>query len=196
MTAIPKQVRFTEAEYLAIERAAEFKSEYYEGRLVELSGASYFHNVVKDNLIGCIGNALKGSPCRTLSSDMRAKIPRAHSYSYPDIVILCGEPEFADDKFDILLNPTAIIEVLSPSTERFDRRGKFRRYQRIESLQEYVLVAQDEMLCERFVRGSDESWVLTTFDDPAGAFAMVTGSVKILLSEIYRGVELPEPPIR
>ena len=196
MTAIPKKVQFTEAEYLAIERAAEFKSEYYDGEMFATAGASFLHNVVRDNLIGELGNQLKGGPCRTLSSDMRVKIPRARSYTYPDIVILCGKPEFAEDKFDILLNPTAIIEVLSPSTERFDRRGKFRRYQRIESLQEYVLVAQDEMLCERFVRGADESWVLTTFDDPTGAFAMVTGSVKIPLSEIYRGVELPEPPIR
>ena len=196
MTAIPKKVQFTEAEYLAIERAAEFKSEYYDGEIFAMAGASLPHNLVKDNLILAIGKRLEGGPCRTLSSDMRIKAPRVRSYCYPDIIIQCGKPELEDNKFDTLLNPTAIIEVLSPSTERFDRRGKFRRYQRIESLQEYVLVAQDEMLCERFVRGADESWVLTTFDDPTGAFAMVTGSVKIPLSEIYRGVELPEPPIR
>lgn len=196
MTAVPKKQRFTEAEYLAIERAAEFNSEYYDGEIFAMSGASLAHNFVKDNLAREIGMRLKDGPYFTLSSTMRVKVPRARSYSYPDVIILCGKPELEDDQFDTLLNPTAIIEVLSPSTERFDRRGKFRPYQRIESLKEYVLVAQDEMLCERFVRGADNTWVLTTFDDPAGEFEMVTGPVRIPLVEIYRGVELPEPPIR
>jgi Uma2 family endonuclease len=196
MTAVPKKPKFTEAEYLALERAAEYKSEYYDGEIFAMAGASLPHNFIKDNLVAAIGGQLKGGPCRTLSSAMRVKIPRARSYTYPDIVILCGKPELEDDRFDTLLNPTAIIEVLSPTTETFDRRGEFRRYQRMESLQEYVLVAQDEMLCERFVRGSDNSWVLTTFDDPAGEVALVTGPVRIPMAEIYRGVDLPEPPIR
>ena len=195
MTALPKKT-FSEAEYLALERAAEYRSEYYDGEIFARAGASYPHNRIKSNIEALVNAQLAGTSCFTMSSDMRVKIPRARAYVYPDIVIVCGEPEFEDESFDILLNPVAIIEVLSPSTENFDRRGKFRRYQRIPSLKEYVLVAQDEMLCERFVRGKDETWVLTTFDDPKEDFALGTLPVRFPLADIYKGVELPEPPIR
>ena len=156
MTAVPKKQFFsTEAEYLELERAAEYKSEYYDGEIFAMAGAKFAHNCVKDNLVIELGRRFKGGPCRTLSSDMRVNIPRVKAYAYPDILIVRGEPIFLDDKKDTLLNPAVIIEVLSPSTESFNRRGKFRRYQKIDTLREYILVAQDEPLCERFVRSEE-----------------------------------------
>jgi Uma2 family endonuclease len=194
MTAIPKR-KLSEEEYLASERAAEFKSEFYDGEMFAMAGATYPHNRIKDNLARHIGNQLEGHDCVPLTSDMRVKAPRARAYMYPDIVIVCGKPEFADDKKDTLLNPVAVIEVLSPTTESFDRGGKRRRYEKIKSLKEYVLVSQDEMLCERYVRhGDNGSWLLTSFDDPSGDFALTSVPVRIPMAEIYRGVELPEPP--
>jgi Uma2 family endonuclease len=193
MTAVPKR-KLTEAEYLAIERAAAFKSEYYDGEMFAMAGATYPHNRIKDNLASALNSRFTGGPCFALTSDMRVKNARARAYSYPDIVVVCGKPEFSDDKGDNLLNPTVLIEILSPSTESFDRRGKFRRYQKLESLKEYVLVAQDEMLVERYVRQESGSWLLTSFDDPAGEFALASVPVRVPLAEIYRGVELPAPP--
>ena len=194
MTAVPKK-KLTEAEYLAIERAAEFRSEFYDGEMFAMSGATYGHNRVKDNLARQLGNRLEGGPCFVMVSDMRVQVSRAGAYTYPDIVIVCGEPQFADEKQDTLLNPVVIFEVLSPTTETFDRRGKFRRYKKLESLKEYVLVAQDEVLCERFVRQPNGSWLLTEFDDPAGEFALASVPVLVPVADIYRGVDLPaEPP--
>ncbi len=194
MTAVPKKQFYSEAEYLELERAAEFRSEYYDGEIFAMAGAKFAHNRVKENLAGELFRRPKGGRCQTLSSDMRVNIPRAKAFTYPDILIVCGEPVFLDDKHDTLLNPVVIIEVLSPSTENFNRRGKFRRYQKIATLQEYILVAQDEPLCERFVRGEDDSWILTTFDDPAGQFALATISARIPMADIYRGVEFPPDP--
>jgi Uma2 family endonuclease len=193
MTAVPKR-KLTEAEYLAIERAAAFKSEYYDGEMFAMAGASHPHNLIKDNLVVEIGSRLKSSKCQVLSSDMRVKTASARAYSYPDVIIVCDKPEFADDRKDTLLNPLVLFEVLSPTTESFDRGGKFHRYQKLESLKEYILVAQDQMLLERYVRQDNDSWLLTSFDDPAGEFALTSVPVRVPLAEIYRGVELPAPP--
>ena len=143
MSALPKP-KLTVAEYLARERRAEFKSEFFNGEVFAMAGASRAHNFVKENLIGELFARLKGGPCRTLSSDQRVSVAATGLYAYPDIIILCGPAvsDPADD--DTLTNPTVLIEVLSPSTERYDRGAKFRNYQKIPSLLEYVLVAQDE----------------------------------------------------
>src|SRR5262245_17637844 len=130
MTAVPKQL-MTPAEYLVKERAAEFKSEYYRGEMFAMAGASYEHTVICANLVQELGSQLKGSQCRTLSQDMRVKVSASGLYTYPDVIVLCGPPELEDEQGDTLLNPRVIVEVLSDSTERYDRGAKFRQYQQI-----------------------------------------------------------------
>lgn len=196
MTAIPRK-KLTEDEYLAIEETAEFRSEFYAGEMFAMAGASRQHNDVKENLSIEIGGRLKGSGCRTYSADMRVKIQRTGLYTYPDFIIVCGRPEFAAGKgLDTLLNPQVVAEILSDTTESYDRGSKFLQYRRLPSLKEYVLISQDRVLVERFVRQPDETWVLTTFDDPAGDFALTTVPVRVPLADLYRGVEFPEHPPR
>ena len=188
--------KLTEAEYLAIERAAEFKSEFCNGEMVAMPSASRQHNEIKENLIHEIGIRLKGGPCRTYSADQRVKIDRTGLYTYPDLLIVCGRAEFDPDHRDILYNPQVIIEILSKSTESYDRGLKFLHYRRLTSLREYVLVSQEQKLVERFVRQTDETWVLTTFDNSDGEFALSTVPVRVPLADVYRGVEILEEPLR
>jgi Uma2 family endonuclease len=195
MSAVAKRL-LTPAEYLAIERTAEYKSEFYRGEMFAMAGARYEHNVVKDNLIGLYYERLKGGKCRTLSSDMKVKVSRTGLYTYPDLILVCGESEFEDENHDVLLNPQVVFEVLSDSTEKYDRGMKFLHYRRVESLREYVLVAQDQPLVERYVRLPDGSWELTEFSDPNGEFSLASIPVHIPLSAVYAGVDLPESPPR
>lgn len=193
MSALPKQ-KLTAAEYLAIERAAEFKSEFFDGEMFAMAGASPAHNTVKENLIGELHGRLKGGPCRTFSSDQRVKIDRTGLYTYPDLVIVCGEPEFDPLDQDTLLNPQVVFEVLSKSTESYDRGAKFRHYQQLPSVQEVVLVAQDRIQIDRFVRQPDGDWRLTVFADLQSEFSLITVPVKFPVADVYAGVELPEEP--
>ncbi|MBY0514387.1 MAG: Uma2 family endonuclease [Gemmataceae bacterium] len=204
MTAVPKK-KLTAAEYLEIERAAEFKSEFYNGEMypmqgpggpLGMAGARFDHNRVKDNLVQEFGSRLKGGPCRTLSSAMKVKVDRTGLYTYPDVVIYCGTPELEDDRRDTLLNPRVIFEVLSPSTEKYDRGTKFRHYQQIPSLAEYVLVSPDEAVCEHFVRQPTGSWLLTTVTGLDGELALATVEARVPLAEIYSGATLTEQPLR
>ena len=204
MTAVPKK-KLTEAEYLAIERRAEFKSEFYQGEMFPLqgpggplgmAGAKYEHNAVKENLVAELGNRFKGGPCRTLSSAMKVKVSATGLYTYPDVLIVCGQPAFEDEARDTLVNPQVVIEVLSDSTEKYDRGTKFRQYQQIPSLREYVLVARDEPVCERFVRQTDGSWVLTIVTGLAAEFAFATVPARVPLADIYAGVAFPDRPPR
>ncbi len=195
MSAQPRK-KLTSAEYLALERKAEFKSEFFNGEMFAMAGASRQHNEVKENLIGELFNRLKGSPCRTYSSDQRVKVENTGLYTYPDIIIVCGRPEFDPDDSDTLVNPQVVFEILSDSTERYDRGVKFRHYQNLPSVREYVLVSQKEMVIERLVRQPDEKWMLTLFEGPTAEFALETVPVRVPLAEIYRDVELVERPLR
>ena len=182
----------TPQEYLARERRAEFKSEYFQGEMFAMAGASYAHTLIKDNFAGEARSLFKGGPCRVLTSDMRVKIPATGLYTYPDVAIICDDPQFEDDTFDTLLNPKVLVEVLSDSTEKYDRGTKFRHYRKIPSLQEVVLIAQDRPMVERFVRQPEGDWLLTEFGEIGQDFAFATIPVKIPLAEIYRDVEFPE----
>lgn len=193
-TAVKTQL--TPQEYLARERRAETRSEYYRGEMFAMAGASWEHTVIKDNLSGEIRNQLKGGPCRTLSSDMRVKVSSTGLYTYPDLVVGCDEPQFDDEVKDTLLNPRVIVEVLSESTEKYDRGAKFAQYRQISSVREYVLVAQDSPLVERFVRQPDDNWLLTTFGELTQTFSFGTIPVSIPLVEIYRDIKFPETPAR
>ncbi len=186
--------RLTPQEYLAQERLAEFRSEYLRGEVFAMAGASYEHTLIKDNLAGETRSQLKSGPCRVLTSDMRVKVDATGLYTYPDIAIVCDEPQFEDAAVDTLLNPQAIVEVLSDSTEKYDRGAKFGHYRQVPTLQEYILVAQDRPLVERYVRQADGSWLLTVFDQPSQVFAFASVAVQIPLTEIYRGVKLAGSP--
>ncbi len=193
MSTAPKP-KMTAKDYLEVERSANFKSEFFHGEMFAMAGASRDHNRVKENLVGELFTRLKGGPCQTYSSDQRVLVEATGLYTYPDILILCGPGtnDLADS--NTLTNPTAIIEVLSPSSERYDRGTKFRNYQKIPSLTEYILVAQDEAVCERFVRQPDESWALVSFVGLAATLAFTSVPARIPLADIYAGVTLPETP--
>ena len=145
-------VFLTAEEYLDLEEKAEYKSEYMDGERLAMAGASPEHDTIVVNLVVSIGHQLKGSPCKVHSSDMRVAVSSANAYTYPDVSICCEDARYVRRGSGNLLNPVVIIEVLSPSTELYDRRKKFRMYKEIPSLKEYVLVSQDEVLVERFAR--------------------------------------------
>lgn len=192
MSTVEKRL-LSPQEYLAQERLADFRSEFYNGEVFAIAGASWEHTLIKDNLAREAGNQLKDGPCRVLTSDLRVKVSATGLYTYPDIVIVCDTPQLEDDEFDTLLNPRVIVEVLSDSTEQYDRGRKFAQYRQLPSFQEYVLVAQDCPLVERFVRQPDDTWVLTAFSDSGQTFAFSTIPVTISLAEIYRGVKPSRP---
>jgi Uma2 family endonuclease len=191
MSAIPKTL-LSPDQYLAQERLAKFKSEYYRGEVFAMAGASYAHTLIKDSLARKAGNQLEDGPCRVLTSDIRVKVHATGLYTYPDIVVLCDPPEFEDDHFDTLLNPRIIVEVLSDSTEKYDRGDKFRQFRDIPSLKEYVLVSQNSALIERYVRQTNDDWLLTTFDNLSATFEFASVPGRIPLSEVYRGVSFQE----
>ncbi|MFO0811518.1 MAG: Uma2 family endonuclease [Gemmataceae bacterium] len=193
MSAVPKTL-LTPQEYLARERKAAYKSEYYRGEMFAMAGASEEHCLAKDNLAREVGMQLKGGPCKVVTSDLRVKVDATGLYTYPDVVIYCGKAEFEDDHFDILLNPTALVEVLSDSTEKYDRGKKFHHYQRIATLQEYILVAQDEPLVERFVRQPSGDWLVTKYAGFDATLEFTSVPVRVLLADIYRGIEFPSSP--
>ncbi len=191
MTAVAK-TKLSVLEYLASERRAEFKSEFFQGEMFAMAGASPAHNFIKENLSIELGTRLKGGPCRALSADQRIKVERTGLFTYPDLLIFCGDPAYDEEDPYTLLNPVAIIEVLSPSTEKYDRGAKFRNYQQIPSLTEYILVAQDEAVCERFVRSADGSWAFVSFVGLAAEMDFTSVRAKIPLADIYNGVTFAE----
>jgi Uma2 family endonuclease len=191
MASAAKQTLITAEEYLARERAAKFKSEFHRGRIRLMSGASNPHNLVAGNLFSEIHAQLKGRPCLVYMADMRVIDQPTGAYYYPDIAALCGEPQFLDGEFDTLTNPQLIVEVLSPSTEAYDRGEKFAQYRRIESLREYVLVAQDKIRVERFSRQGDQ-WLLTIWDQVEGTLRLESIECDVRLSDIYAKVKFAE----
>jgi Uma2 family endonuclease len=189
----PAIQRLTAAEYLEIERAAERKSEFFNGEMFAMAGASPAHVLVTTNVAGELRARLRGRPCLTFSSDLRVKVSDTGLYTYPDVVVVCGEPRYEEPRLDTLLNPTLIVEVLSPSTEAYDRGDKFAHYRRLASLQEYVLIAQDRQRIERFVRqGESEDWLLTEVSDPAASVTLPSIGCELALVEVYDRVSLPE----
>jgi len=192
MASLPIQ-RYTPEEYLEIERKAEFKSEYYAGEMFAMAGTSREHATIVFNLAGELRNILRGRPCEGFANDMRVQVGAA--YVYPDIVVVCDEQEYADTREDILLNPSVVIEVLSPSTEAYDRGLKFEQYRQIECLREYVLVGQDTMRIELFERQDDGRWLMTEVKGPENFLHLPSIDARIRLADIYERIEFkPRPP--
>jgi Uma2 family endonuclease len=182
--------KVTAEEYLALDRAAEFRSEFIDGEIVAMSGGSLRHSALKINLAGEVRDALRGTPCRAFDSDLRVRVsPRM--YTYPDLTVVCGKPMIADERQDILLNPKVIFEVLSPSTEFYDRGVKFRHYREIESLSDYILVDQDQARIEQFTRGDAHTWTFHDYKDASEMLRIESIGVSIPISHIYERVEFP-----
>jgi Uma2 family endonuclease len=178
----------TPTEYLAQERLAEEKHEYYKGKVTDLAGASLKHNQILANLMREVGIILKGKACRILPSDMRVTVPSGEAFMYPDAVIVCKKPELMDDRFDTLLNPVVIFEICSPSTKDHDRGKKFHFYRQIPSFKEYVLIDSLQVFVEISHRQADDSWKFEASSDPDGRLRINSIQSSISLEEIYRNV--------
>ncbi len=189
MSAQPQHY-YTPEEYLSLERAATYKSEYLAGEIFAMAGASLRHNIIAANFVRLLGNAFQGRPCLVVASDMRVRVAASGLYTYPDVVAVCGPIKFADSDThqDTLLNPTMIFEILSPSTEGYDRGKKFANYRQIPTLTDYVLVAQDEPLVEHFAR-QGSTWTMTTVSALDETLHITAIDSDLPLVAIYQNVE-------
>ena len=185
MTPNPIPAKMSPAEFLAFEREADEKHEYRDGEIMVMSGAKRNHNKVSTNLSGLLWQHFKGKDCENYSNDMRVWVPKTRLYTYPDIVVVCGKPEFLDDEFDTLLNPVAIIEILSDSTESYDRGEKFQSYRSIPTLKEYLLVAQYGPHLEKYVKHGDGFWMLSEASGLDGSITLESIDCPISLGDVY-----------
>jgi len=196
------QIRYTEDQYLSIEREADERHEYLDGRIYAMAGESPQHGDICTNLTREVSAQLKGTRCRLWTKDTKVRsgpMPkRRHSikglYSYPDAVIVCGNPQLLDEHQDVLINPRVIIEVLSPSTEAFDSDEKFRRYRTFNpSLTDYLVVAQDRPMIEHFAMQESGQWVIAaTVTELSGSVHIASVNCTLHLAEVYDRVEFPE----
>ncbi len=175
----------TPAEYLEFERKSVYRSEYLHGEIFAMTGASRKHNLITANILAELHRQLKGKPCEVYASEMRVKVATSGLYTYPDVVVVCGEPQLEDDYLDTLLNPTVLFEVLSESTERYDRIAKSGYYQAIESLSEHLLVAQDEICVEQYVKQVEGQWTVTETRSIDGTIELHSIDCSLTLQEIY-----------
>ena len=180
--------KLTPQEYLSIERKAEIRSEYLDGEMFAMPGAQRGHNLIVVNLATELSTQLIDRPFEVYAADMRTKVSSTGLYTYPDIVVISGEPRFEDDYVDTLLNPTVIIEVLSASSESYDRGRKFAQYRAIDSLQEYLLVSQYECRIERFARQSDGNWTFSDCTSPEGSVNLESIACRLSVSRVYHKV--------
>ena len=188
MSSIAARTYLTPEEYIVAERKATLKSEYLSGEIVAMSGASDTHNLITMNTSTALYNQLAERGCRVYASDMRVGISAGVSYFYPDIAVTCDKPRFEDDVFDTLINPQVIIEVLSDSAAGYDRGEKFIRYRQLESLQEYTLISQDQVLVEHYLR-QGERWILSEFSALEDVLPLASIKAELPLHQIYRFVE-------
>lgn len=197
------QPLITEEEYLALERAAEERSEYLDGVIIKMAGESVQHGQISTNLTGILYGQLLGTPCQAFSKDTKVRSgpapkPQASTkglYSYPDLVVACGELQHLDQFRDVLLNPTVIIEVLSPTTEAFDRGEKWVRYQRwLPSLTDYVLVSQIKPQIEHFERQPDGAWLYRRVEGMEASLTLASIGCTLRLGDVYNRVEFPPEP--
>ncbi len=196
MATAAAQTYLTPEEYITLERKSIpdseiIRSEYINGEIISMSGASRAHNLITNNISGELRNILKGSGCEVYANDMRVSTPITTSYFYPDVVVVCDEPRFEDDVFDTLLNPIILVEVLSPTTEAYDRGEKFGHYRQLASLQEYVLVAQDKICVEHY-RRQEKDWIFTDFQNIEDLLPLISIQCELPLQEIYDRVKFPD----
>ena len=188
MSTLPKH-RLTPEEYLEQERKAEWRSEYLDGETFAMSGASRYHALIVTNLVRYISQKLDGRPCNVYSSGLRVRVSPTGLYTYPDLVVTCGEEHFLDESNDTLLNPALLIEVLSESTKDYDRGGKFESYRTLPSLKEYITVAQDKIHIEQWQYQGNGRWLLLEHFSTAKSITLSSLDVELAVSEIYEKVE-------
>jgi Uma2 family endonuclease len=195
MASATRITRFTPEQYLATERKADFKSEYDGGYITATAGASRKHNLIALNFASEIRSQLRSRACEAYIGDMRLCVSPNGLYTYPDVMAVCGEGQYLDADVDTLLNPTMIAEVLSDSTESYDRGRKFGHYQRLSSLKEYVLVAQDEVRVERYTRRGDD-WILTVFTSLDDTLRLASIDCAVPLRDIYDRIEFSSEAVK
>ena len=190
--AVHDQRYVTPEEYLALERAAERKSEYRDGEIIGMTGATRRHSLITVNVSSELNRQLKGRPCEVHVNDLRVLIAARRLYTYPDVIVVCGEPALADRYRDTLTNPTLLVEVLSPSTSAYDRGDKFGHYRTLDSFREYLLVSQDRPLVEHYIRRPDGNWLLSDNTDLAATVVLPSIQCQLAMSEIYDKVKFGE----
>lgn len=192
MSSLPQQ-RYTPEQYLEMDRKADHRSEYVNGEIRAMAGASREHNLIVTNLVREVSTCLRGRPCETYANDMRVKISPVR-YAYPDMVVACDRPQFLDGQLDTLTNPIVIVEVLSPTTEADDRSWKFAHYRRLASLTDFVMLSQYQPFLEHYTRQADAQWVLTELSGLEAVLRLPSIRCELPLAEIYERVEFePEP---
>lgn len=189
MSVLVKQKTYTPEEYLALEEKAEFRSEYENGEIVAMAGGSFNHIQITSNVTRSLGNQL-GDKCGVLPTDMKVWVAKRGKYYYPDITIVCDKPQFHQNRTDTITNPQILVEVLSKSTEAKDRTEKFWSYQLLDSFQEYILVSQDKIAVEQFVRQTDGSWRYLAAIGEESVLRLVTVEAELDLKEVYRTIDL------
>ncbi len=189
MASIAVQTYLTPEEYLVLERKTTLKSEYLSGEIVAMSGASHPHNLITMNIANGLYNQLADRGCQVFASDMRVGINAGDSYFYPDVSVVCDNPRFEDNEFDTLINPTVVVEVLSQSTETNDKGEKFTRYKQLESLQEYILISQDQIRVEHYFRQGSiwKSDELTSLED---ILLLTSVDAELPMQQVYRFVKI------
>jgi len=193
MSTVPARL-LSEEEYLARERQAAFKSEYDRGQTFAMAGASREHNVIAHNLSRHLGNQLAGRGCDVYQSDMKVRVRATGRYAYPDVAIVCGQRQFADESRDVLLNPTCLVEVLSESTANYDRGAKASDYRLLDSLREFLIVAQDQPLIDHYIRRDEDTWTVTRIEGTGGTIELSSLGCRLPLAAVFENIEFPPHP--
>jgi Uma2 family endonuclease len=191
MSALPKTSYYTPQEYLRLEREASYKSEYFKGEIFAMAGASENHNMISRATSGQLYNHLKGKKCTHYSSDMKLHIPENSLYTYPDLMVVCGDKQFLDSNRDVIMNPVVIIEILSKTTEAYDRGEKFALYRSIPTLREYVMISSTSVRAEVMRKESELGlWFLASeADSLEGSILIKNIELELSLADIYEETE-------
>ncbi len=194
MTALPKP-RLSEEEHLSIERAAEYKSEFWDGAMYAMAGAGSRHGIIGLNIVAELHAQFRGRRCRAYLNDLRVRVADSGMYAYPDVIALCGEPQFLDAREDTLLNPQLLVEVLSPGNERSDRAEKLRRYRQLESLTDLLFVAQDRVFIEHWSRepAVPHVWTYFEYSQLTDSIPLVSLQARLALTDLYENVDFSTP---
>ncbi len=190
MSALPKIDYYTPKEYLAMERKAKYKSEYFNGQILAMAGASERHNLIAGNVFAELHLQFKKRTCKTYSSDMRVKVSETGLYTYPDVVAVCDRARFDDTQKDTLLNPTLIVEVLSKSTRGYDLGMKFAHYRKLDSLQEYLVISQTKYHVEHYVRQPNKQWLLSEYESLSDIIELPSINFRLVMADIYDKIEI------
>jgi Uma2 family endonuclease len=196
MAVAQNRIRISEAEYLRIERQAETKSEFFDGEMFAMAGGTATHSLITTNLTIELGNQFKGTGCLTYNGDLRVKAEATGLFTYPDISVVCGGPRFLDEQEDTLLNPTLVVEVLSDSTEAYDRGKKFEHYRQILSCKEYLLVSQKEALIEQYIRQLNREWTLKEAAGLDSRIELPSLGIVLPLSQVFANVKFAPSSLR